>query len=429
MKNLTIPKVYVETYGCTMNRSDSDLLRGIISSKFTVTNKINESDVVVINSCGVVEFTERKIIKRILELKKAGKKVVVAGCLPRISPRKMREIADGMLSPDNILEINDVINSTLKGEKAIKISLRNLDKASLYGIKRRLKDSTIAIVSISEGCLGKCSFCVTRFARGRLHSFNFDRILEEVKNVVEQGFKEIQLTSQDTGAYGLDKNGKKLPDLLEEIVKIEGNFRVRVGMMNPHHALIILDDLINAYFSEKIYKFIHVPVQSGDNKVLESMRRNHTVEDFIEVVSRFRESFKDVMVATDIIVGYPTENEEAFWKTYELIREIKPDLVNITRFSPRPKTEACKFRDIVSRIKKERSRKLTRLVNEIKEEINKKFVGRKFKVLITKHGKKNTLLSRTDSYRPVILNEGKIGDFLNTKIISSSRTCLLGKIV
>ncbi len=412
-----------------MNQSDSDILRGLISKEFELSESADDADVVVINSCGVIEFTERKIIKRIIKLKKAGKIVVVAGCLPRISPRKVRDISDGMLSPDNVLEINKVIRAALEGNKLLITNLNTVDKATLHPIKRRLKSTAIAIVSISEGCLGKCSFCATRFARGRLYSFDFNKIIEEVKCAVEQGFKEIQLTSQDTGAYGFDKNGKKLPDLLEAISKIDGEFRVRVGMMNPHHAVKILDDLINAYASDKIYKFIHVPVQSGDNEILKDMRRNHTVEDFIEVVSRFRKNFSDVMVSTDIIVGYPTETEESFWKTYELIKEIKPDLVNITRFSPRAKTEAYHLKDIPGWIKKERSRKLTELVNKIKLEEYRKFVGRKYRVLITKYGKNNTLLSRTDSYRPVILTNGKIGEFTNAKIVSSTNTCLIGEIV
>ncbi len=419
-------KVYVETYGCTMNQADSDIIRGFVSKEFELADSIGDADVVVINSCGVIEFTERKILKRAKELRSNGKKVVMAGCLPRISTKKCLECSDAIISPDNINSVNYAIESVLKGNRPVIIGKNPLDKSCLHKIKRRLRENVIAIVSISEGCTGRCSFCATRFARGRIRSFNIDRIVEEVESCVRMGFKEIQITSQDTGAYGLDMGKLMLPDLLNRISKIEGNFRVRVGMMNPNHAVKMLDDLINAFESEKIYKFIHLPVQSGDNKILKDMNRYYTVEDFLEVVSAFKREFEDVMIATDIIVGYPTEDEESFWRTYDLIEEVKPDIVNITRFSKRPFTQAFKLKEIPGWIVKERSRKLTKLVRVIGFENNRRFIGKEFEVLITKNGKNNTRISRTNSYRPVILRNGRIGEFLNVRITDCSFNYLIG---
>ena len=404
-----------------MNQADSDIMRGLISKYFELSD-VENADVVVINSCGVIEYTERKIIRRMKELKSLGKKIVLAGCLSRISKEAV-ELADSVVSPDNLDKIVDAINSN---SKVLFVERRSIDKAKLHDVKCRLRENAIAIVSISEGCLGSCSFCATRIARGRLKSFSIDAIVNEVKKAVEMGFKEIQLTSQDTGAYGLDMGEYKLPELLNRISKIDGDFRVRVGMMNPHHAAKILDDLINSFSNDKIYKFIHVPVQSGDNKVLEHMKRNHTVEDFVEVVDRFRKEFDDVMVSTDIIVGYPTESEESFWKSYELIKNVKPDIVNITRFSPRPNTPASKLRDIPGWIKKERSRILTKLCREIGYENNKKFIGKRFRVLITKHGKNGTMLSRTNSYRPVVTT-GELGRFKDVEIIDCTFNYLISK--
>lgn len=420
-------RVYIETYGCTMNQADSDIMRGIIARKFELADTIDDADIVVINSCGVIEFTERKIIKRALDLKAKGKKIVMAGCLPRISTKKVEAIADAMLSPDNIHKIDLAIESALSGRKLVLIGKNSgVDKSKLHDVKCRLRENAIAIVSISEGCVGRCSFCATRFARGRLRSFSLESVVEEVKQCVRMGFREIQLTSQDTGAYGLDKGKLMLPDLLNAISEIEGEFRVRVGMMNPHHAVKMLDDLIEAYRNEKIYKFIHVPVQSGDNEVLRDMRRFHTVEDYIEVVSAFRREFDDVMVSTDIIVGYPTETDEAFWKSYELLKETEPDIVNITRFSKRPFTPASKLRDIPDWIKKERSRKLTRLAREIGLRRNRRFIGSKLRVLVTKRGKDETFMARADSYRPVILKNGEIGTFTEAKIIDCAFNYLIG---
>lgn len=414
-------KVAIETYGCTMNQADSDVMRWFLSRHFELSSA-EEAEVVVINSCGVVDFTERKIIRRMVELKKSGKKVVLAGCLTRINEEALR-IADSAISPENLDRVVDAVLLSLNGGGFF-LERRSVDKAEMC--KERLKEDVTAIVSISEGCLGSCSFCATRFARGRLRSFSMEGILREVEMALKAGFKEIQLTSQDTGAYGFDKGKLMLPELLSRISEIEGDFRVRVGMMNPQHAVRMLEDLINAYSSEKIYKFIHIPVQSGDNRILEHMRRGHTVEDYIEVVNAFRNAFDDVLVSTDIIVGYPTESEESFWKSYDLIRETKPDIVNITRFSPRKGTLAAKMRDIPGWIKKERSRKLTELVREVGLENNRKFLGKKLRVLVTKKGKGSTVLARANSYRAVI-TQGKLGEFVDVEVFSCKFNYLAGR--
>lgn len=410
-----------------MNQADSDLIRGILR-RYGLSSSIEEAEIAVINTCGVIEFTERKILRRMEELKKMRKIVIATGCLTKIAKEKVSKICDASVSPDNIHLIDEVVERVLKGEKVELLSPQNIDKACLHGMKERLNENAIAIISISEGCLGKCSYCATKIARGHLRSFSPENIVSEIEDVVRRGFKEIQLTSQDTGAYGLDR-GHTLVDLLERISKIEGEFRVRVGMMNPQHVIRILDDLINAFSSEKIYKFIHVPVQSGDNRVLEDMCRGYTVEDFLDIVRAFRKHFDDVVLSTDIIVGFPTESEESFWRSYELIKEVKPDIVNITRFSPRRGTPAAKMKDIPDWIKKERSRMLTELTQKIGLENNIKFVGRRERVLITKKGKKNTLLSRTNSYRPVIIDKGRIGEFIDVEICGAEFNYLKGFVL
>ncbi|TDA25473.1 MAG: threonylcarbamoyladenosine tRNA methylthiotransferase [Archaeoglobi archaeon] len=409
-------RVAIETYGCTMNQADSDIIRAYLSENFTMSS-VEDADVVVINSCGVIDFTERKIIRRILELKNAGKRVVLAGCLTRISKQAL-ELADSAISPDNLEKVVDAVRSAFDGGVHF-LEWSNADKSCLQKLRN---EGAIAIVSISEGCLGHCSFCATKFARGKLRSFSLSGILQEVENAVKLGFREIQLTSQDTGCYGLDKGDFMLPKLLEEISLIDGDFRVRVGMMNPQHARAQLDRLLNAFGSEKIYKFLHIPVQSGDNKVLEDMRRDHTVEDFLEVVDAFRNNF-EITLATDIIVGFPTETEESFWKTYDLVQEVKPDIVNITRFSKRKGTPAEKLKEIPGWIVKERSRKLTELCVRIGLENNRKFLGREVKVLVTSPGKR-FMLARTDSYRAVITT-GELGEFKMVRIGSCRHNYLL----
>ncbi len=413
-------RVAIETYGCTMNQADSDIIRAEISGEFEVSST-ESADIVILNSCGVIEFTERKILKRAAELKKAGKTVVIAGCLPRIAPKKVREVADSAISPDNVHRICEAVNAAVSGKSVFIIERASMDKTRCKKLRTR---KGIATVSIAEGCTGRCTFCATRFARGRLRSFSPEGIVEEIRKAVAEGYVEIQLTSQDTGAYG-HGNDTNLSELLEKISSIEGKFRVRVGMMNPHHAYGMLDELLNAFGSEKIYKFLHLPVQSGDEKVLRDMGRDHSVEEFEEVVSAFRKRFDDVVISTDVIAGFPTESEEAFYRTFELIRRIKPDLLNITRYSPRKGTPAYRLKDLPGWVKKERSRALTRLQNRIQEKKNASFVGRTFDVIATKFD--GELLARTNAYRPVVLRHGRVGEFYRAKIVGSTTTHLLGE--
>lgn len=401
-------KVAIETYGCTMNQSDSDVIRALLSEYFELSN-LENAEIVVINSCGVIEFTERKIIRRIQELKSSGKRVVLAGCLSRISKEALN-LADSAIAPDNLEKIVDAVRHAFTGGARF-LEWKNADKACMP--KLRLSENATAIVSISEGCMGHCAFCATKFARGKLRSFSLEQIVKEVENAVKQGFKEIQITSQDAGCYGLEKGKLMLPDLLEKICRIEGDFRIRVGMMNPQFAKAMLPDLLNSYENEKIYKFLHLPVQSGDNRVLQDMKRDHTVEDFAEVVEEFRKRF-DIMLSTDIIVGYPTETEESFWKSYELLESIRPDIVNITRFSKREGTLASKLKQIPGWIVKERSRKLTELCVKLGLENNRRYLGKEMEVLVTSYGKK-WMLGRSNEYRAVITS-GKLGEFKMVRI-------------
>ncbi len=408
-------RVYIETYGCATNQADTDIIRGILRGKYQLVESEVNADVCIINTCGVIDFTERKILRRIKKLKGTGKKVIAAGCLSRISRRKLSEFCDGLISPDNIHRIDEMVEIVEKGGRAEFLKVQSVDKAEMCRIKERKSESAIAIVSISEGCTGKCSYCATKIARGRLRSFSIDSIVREIELAIRSGYREIQLTSQDTGAYGMDR-GSSLPELLDRISQIDGEFRVRVGMMNPKHAVEMLDDLLNAFESEKVYKFLHIPVQSGDDRILEDMRRDHTAGDYEAVVREFRKHFDDVVISTDIIVGFPTESQESFWKSYELIERTRPDIVNITRYSPRRGTPAFRLGDLPDWVKKERSRKLTDLTKKVGLENNMRFVGKNARVLITRHGKNGTFLSRMDSYRPVIVERGEIGNFVDVKI-------------
>ena len=296
-------------------------------------------------------------------------------------------------------------------------------------MKKREPENSIALVQIAQGCLGNCSFCATKLARGRLRSFEIKSIIEEIKLALEEGKKEIQICSQDNAIFGLDRGRPGLSALLEEILKIKKNFRIRIGMMTPKFTKQILKELISLFQDKRIYKYVHIPVQSGDNKILKKMRRNHTVEDFLEIVKVFRESFQDFLIATDIIVGFPGEDKKSFQKTYNLIEKVKPDVLNITKFSKREGTPAAQFKDVSERIKTERSKVLSELSEKIREKKNREFLGRKFEVLIIQKGKNNTFLARTNFFKAVVLNQGRIGEFTKTEIIDFKPNYLIGKLI
>ncbi len=418
---------YLETFGCKFNKADSELIRRILIEKGFKEASEKEADFVVLVTCGVVEKTERKIIKRATELRKRGKKIIFTGCLPLISPKICQKTAHGLIGPTNILDLPKIIRKVLRGGKAKSLQQIPIDKAKLqcFAIP---KETVVAIVPISEGCLSFCSYCATRLAKGKLRSFDKKKILENIKIALSFGTKEIQLTSQDLAIYGLDKGKFLLPELLKEISKIEGNFRVRLGMMNPKFAKRIFGKILKILENEKFYKFLHLPLESGSNKVLKAMNRDYKVEEFLEMVSQFKRKFKNSLLATDIIVGFPTETEKDFKKTISVIKKINPEILHIFRYSKREGTEAARLKDFPDRIKKERSRILTKIWQKIAKEKAKKYLGKKFKTLITEKREK-TFLARLPSYKAVILKEGILGEFVKVKIIGAKPNYLLGKII
>lgn len=419
-------KFYLETYGCRLNQADSEIIRGILLKKFQEAPE-READFVVINSCGVIQKTENKILRKIKDLKKLKKKIILAGCLPLINSQT-REMVDGVIGPDNILQINNVVLKVLEGEKIAKISKRKINKARCFSLRDINKDSCVAIVPISEGCLGNCSYCATRQARGRLKSYKIQDILQEIQYFLDEGAKEIHLTSQDLGCFGLDRGKLELPDLLKEIVKINGEFKVRLGMANPLYIKNILRDLIPILKNEKIYKYLHIPVQSGSDKILRLMKRGYKAQDFKKIITILRKEIPEITIVTDIIVGFPQETGKDFQQSVELIKATKPNIINITKYSPRKNTEAAKLKDMPERIKTERSRFLYAISQNIKIEDQKKYLNKTFHhILVAQKGKDNTFVARLPNFKAVILKNGMIGEWTDIKITSYTENYLIGQ--
>ncbi len=403
-------KVYIETYGCAANQGDTSIMEGVLIERgHEVVQSIEEADVLVINTCTVIDTTQQRMLSRIKRLNEVGKKLIIAGCMASAQVDLVKSIAKDalLLPPRNVSSIADLIDGNgLKENRKVNVPRSN-------GIKLN--------VPISDGCLYNCSYCITKIARGNLTSYPSDMLVEDIKKAVGRGTKEIRLTSQDTASYGKDIN-ENLPELLEKVANIEGDFRVRVGMMHPLSAYKIIDELIDAFKNEKIYKFLHLPLQSASPKILKKMRRGYDFELFKEIVMEFRKKL-NATIATDVIVAFPDENENDFEQTLQAIKEIEPDVTNVTRFSPRPGTLAWKMKRLPTQIAKERSRVVSLLANEIAYKRNKRMIGKRVKALILEEYKE-WKVGKTDDYKSVFVKDAFIGNFAELKVVDASPTHL-----
>ncbi|MEM5872247.1 MAG: tRNA (N(6)-L-threonylcarbamoyladenosine(37)-C(2))-methylthiotransferase [Candidatus Aenigmatarchaeota archaeon] len=424
-------RIYIETYGCSASQAESEIMAGLLNeAKFDIAKNESEANLIIIVTCYVKSSTEQKILFRIRELQELypEKKLIIAGCMPEGIYNKLIKIAPkaSLVSTHYVKEIVKAVQKTLEGKRVEYLGKSKEIKLCLPKIR---KNPIINIVPISSGCNSACSYCCVKFAKGSLFSYPVEMIIKEIENSLREGCKEIWLTAQDTASYGLDLGNFYLPSLLKEIAKIPNNFFVRVGMMNPKNVLKILPDLIEAYKSNKIYKFLHLPVQSGDNEILEKMNRNYKVKDFEMIVKEFKKNFK-FQLWTDIIVGYPGESEEQFKNTINLIKKIKPDYVNISKFGARPKTEASKLKPLPSKIVKERSEIVSSLAKEIFLEKNKEWLDWEGEILISEIGKKpNQYIGRNFAYKPILIEskENILGRLINVKIYDFTSTYLIGK--
>jgi MiaB/RimO family radical SAM methylthiotransferase len=253
-------------------------------------------------------------------------------------------------------------------------------------------------------------------------------LFEEAREAVKEGCVEIQITAQDTAAYGKDAE-HDLSSLITDITQIEGDFRVRVGMMHPQSIGGDLESLIKSFESDKVYKFLHLPLQSGNDQVLSDMKRGHSVEAFKEIVQRFREEIPHLSLATDIIVGYPTEDEEAFQDTINVISEVRPDFLHISKYHPRPGAISSQLKEIEAPIMKRRARQLDELKTRIAYQNNQKLSNTIQNILITDKGSRGGWVGRNDSYKTVIVEDAPLGKYLQVRISEAKSTYLRGEVI
>lgn len=423
-------KFYIETFGCTFNQADSQIMVGLLEEKGAeCVISIEEADLIILNTCYVKQPTEQKITNHILKVQDQypQKKLLIAGCMVDIDPTKLERLAPyaGWIGSRRIKSAPEVAKSIMRDDIKRKTGQDNAIKTCL---PRKRFNPYIHILQICEGCLGKCSYCCTRFARGNLQSYPTTILKREAEQAVADSCKEIQLTAQDTAAYGKD-SGDKLSDLINYVTSIPGNFKVRVGMMHPKNAEDDLESIINSFKNEKVYKFLHLPLQSGNNQVLSDMNRGHSVEKYLKIVNAFKSEIPHLSLSTDIIVGYPTEDEAAFQDTLDVISTIRPDFLHISKYHHRPGTLSSKMDEIDHKVMKNRSQRLNDLKIQLTSSNNRELVGTSQRILITNKGSKGGYIGRTDSYKTVIVDEAPLGGFFQVEITHSKSTYLKGKIL
>ena len=418
-------KIFVEAYGCSASFADSEMISGlIVNGGHTLATDSSESDLNLIVTCSVKDTTANKMMHRIKSLK--TKPLIVAGCLPKAEKSNVEKFSENasLLGPNSLGKTLDVINSTLLGRKQIALEDSDLSKVGLPKVRL---NPTVGIVEIASGCMSECTFCQTKLSKGDLSSYRLGDIVRQVQTEIKEGCKEVWLTSTDNGCYGLDI-GTDLPTLVNAVSEIQEDFMIRVGMMNPMYMPRIKQKLIESYDNDKVFKFLHLPVQSGSDKVLNDMKRGHTSETFREIVKRTKDRFDDFTISTDIIVGFPSETEEDFQKTLTLLDETKPDVVNLSKYSARPGTDAAELKQIDAAEIKRRSKIIFEQINKISLESNKKWIGWKGKVLFDENTE-DGIKGRNYAYKPISIDEEvNIGQSHIVEITKATRKRLIGKI-
>ena len=433
-------KVYLESFGCSASQASAEVMRAVIKKlghELLDPHTADQAEVYICNSCTVKYTTEQKILHKIRSMGEKSMEVIVSGCMPEV---QLEDILYAnpeahILGVNAVLRLGDILSSIeqkktqgLSGGERLEI--HTVEPLGFLNVPRERSNSNIHICQISHGCNFACSYCIVKHARGKLCSFPPDEIVEDIRSAVADGCREIWLTSQDDSQYGMD-TGFKLPELLRKISEIPGDFKVRVGMINPFSVLPILDDLVDAFDSDKIFKLLHLPIQSASHSVLQKMNRLHKMDAVDMIITKFRSRFDDLSLFTDIIVGFCSETEEDFKETVEWIKEYRPEKVNISSYSPRPHTKAFSFRNLDSRLSVQRSHELHRVCERIKLESKQEMISWNGRTFVSKYTEMGDVLTRTDSYRQVVISSSNLrpGQYVNVKIVAAKPGYFLGKLI
>jgi MiaB-like tRNA modifying enzyme len=434
-------RVAFEGYGCTLSYGESRRTRALAEEAgWEATDDASAASIVVVHTCTVIGRTERSMLRRIDTLAISGRMVLVAGCLPRAQAEAVEAMEEELIVPVLGQEPEDVVAVLGRVDPSLLDDPLFLPEVEAHaGSVPDPARRTDAIVPIAAGCLGRCSYCITRLAWGPLASSPVERVVAQARDWLAQGFREVQLTAQDTGAWGRDlEGGQRLPDLVRAVATIEdapGEYRVRVGMLNPDSMGPIFDDLVDVLRLPRVYRFVHLPVQAGSDRILGLMRRSYTAAEWEDAVVRLRKAVPDVTLHTDVICGFPGETDEEFEATLELIRRVRPDVTNVKGFSPRPHTEAAAMEGAVEGpVMKRRTRRASTLAEEMNGMAVAFHEGEEVEVLVTEVGKvgTDTMMARDGRYNPVVVADGsglEVGSLAEVRLLEARGVYLFGELV
>ncbi len=445
----TAPKLYVETYGCQMNISDSEIVKGVMNqSGYAMTDKPDDADVIFVNTCAIRDNAEKKVHERLMHLKyfKKRRKDLVVGVLGCMAERmrdelmETKQIVDLVVGPDEYRRLPELVELASGGTKGIAVKLSRVE--TYDDIEPLRTEGISAWISIMRGCDKFCTFCVVPFTRGRERSRAAHLIVDEAKRLQDAGFKEISLLGQNVNSYRDETENIDFADLLRQTARAVPNMRIRYSTSHPYD----MTDKLIATMAEydNICKYVHLPVQSGSDRVLQAMNRHYTVAHYKERLRKIREFMPKCALSTDIIVGFPTETEEESRMTFDLMAEIRYDGAYMFLYSPRERTKAWKMEDDVPY--DEKVRRLNEIIEQqqrIAGEINRMEIGTVQHVLVEGPSRRNPdteWQGRTDANKIVVfphltdknasVHAGyMVGDMINVYVERASSAVLYGPIV
>ena len=456
--NKATKKMFIESYGCQMNFSDSEIVASILGEAgYQTTNVLNEADLILVNTCSIRDKAEQTVRKRLTTFQKAKKsnpklKVGVLGCMAeRLKSAFLEEekIVDLVVGPDAYKDLPNLVAEVESGRDAVNVIL---SKEETYGDVQpvRLQSNGVtAFVSITRGCDNMCTFCVVPFTRGRERSRDPKSILTEVSNLAENGFKEVTLLGQNVDSYlwyggGLKKEFKNATEmqkatavsfsqLLDQVATSQPHMRVRFSTSNPQDMSLDVIKTMASY--PNICNYIHLPVQSGSDSILKEMNRQHTRKEYLDLIKQIKSLIPDCGISHDMITGFPNETDQDHNQTLSLMREVKYDFGYMFKYSERPGTLAAKkFEDNVDEeVKKVRLQEIIDLQQSHSKFRTKQYVGKTVEVLIEKESKKSSShwAGRNEQNTVVVFpkKSHKIGDFVNVKINDCTSATLIGESI
>mmetsp|Transcript_2871 Transcript_2871/g.6924 ORF Transcript_2871/g.6924 Transcript_2871/m.6924 type:complete len:564 (-) Transcript_2871:56-1747(-) len=423
-------RIHVKSMGCAHNSSDSEFMVGLLQEYgYILTEQLEDADMCLVNSCTVKNPSQDSAMNLVKRARAAGKPVVLSGCVPS-ADSSVTQGLDGVsvLDVSQIDRIVEVAEEALKGNTVQLLTKRKvLPTLDLPKVRR---NSCVEIIPISGGCLGNCSYCKTKHARGKLSSYTEDAIIKRALQAASEGASEIWLASEDTGAYGLDI-GSNIAILLNKVAdSLPPGVMLKLGMTNPPYMLAHIDAVAEVLKRPNVFEFIHVPVQSGSNHVLQAMVREYTIEDFSRLADGLRALVPDLLLATDIICGFPAESEQDHEESLAMVRKYKFPVLNISQFYPRPGTAAAKMKRLPGHVAKQRSTEVTQAFDSY--ETNSHLLGREERVWFSdtevKHGQ---TVGHTKGYVKVVVprEDSLLGKSKIVKVKATSKWHLEGEVI